>query len=305
MALELTCPCGRRMRVADSLVGRAVRCPECRARVTVPVEEECPFEAVEQDSPKNDDEDREPRRLRRARDRRVALNRVRFGISLALVGVLLQILGALAVFALSMIVFNKHRNLQRELATMTNDETATALISMERTARMTQVVQSLVVLVPTALGVAATIFCLMVPETVGVRGLAFWALATYCVSAILIALKFAGALSALPGILYSIALNTFTGVSWLLFMLYLKGLANYLRERAVAADADPVMYVGSITWAGIVLGPFIVTSVVYILGCLGILVVLGLFVAWIVYGIRFLMRYVTFLSDMRAVLANA
>ena len=88
-------------------------------------------------------------------------------------------------------------------------------------------------------------------------------------------------------------------------MLYLKGLAGYLHERAVAGDADPVLYLGSITWVGLTLGSWIATGIVYIFGCLGILLVLGLFVAWVVYGIRFLMRYVTFLSDMRAVLAEA
>jgi hypothetical protein len=100
MAVKLTCSCGRRLRVADGFAGRVVRCPKCSASVTVPVEDKSPFEAVDEGPPKNDDDDREPRRARRARDRRLALNRVRFGISLALVGVLLQILGALGVFAL-------------------------------------------------------------------------------------------------------------------------------------------------------------------------------------------------------------
>jgi hypothetical protein len=305
MAVELTCPCGRRLRVADGFAGRVVRCPKCSASVTVPVEDKSRFDAVDEGPPKNDDDEVEHRRRRRARDRRLALNRVRFGISLALVGVLLQILGALAVFALAMIVFNKHRVLERELPAMKGDgeQRAVALASIERMARMTRIVQSLVVLVPTALGVVATILCLMVPETSGVRGLAFWALATYCVAVILASLKLVGAWSALPASLYSIVLNTFTGVSWLLFMLYLKGLAGYLHERAVAGDADPVLYLGSITWVGLTLGSWIATVIVQILGCLGILLVLGLFVAWVVYGIRFLMRYITFLSDMRAVLA--
>jgi hypothetical protein len=181
----------------------------------------------------------------------------------------------------------------------------TTMESMDRTARLMRIGQNLLVLIPTAIGVVGTFLCVMAPEAAGIRGLAYASLVTYCISTPLAALKLVGVFAEFPSEWFVLTLNSFTGLSWLLFMLFLKGLAKYLHERALFHDANPVIYLGSITWSCLTLGPLMAGTLINIFGCLGVLLAFGLLVALIAYGIRFLMHFVAYLMDMQAAIGRA
>jgi hypothetical protein len=78
MPTELSCGCGKRLRIADEAVGKKVRCPACQAILTAPTRAVGPaFEVVESEpgpAPHKparaavDDEDERPRRKNRPRD---------------------------------------------------------------------------------------------------------------------------------------------------------------------------------------------------------------------------------------------
>ena len=54
-----------------------------------------------------------------------------------------------------------------------------------------------------------------------------------------------------------------------------------------------------------ILGPILVVALIQLVSCFGGLVALGLAVALVVYGIRFLIRYINLLAGMRDALSRA
>jgi predicted Zn finger-like uncharacterized protein len=63
MDSKVSCPsCQSRLRIAEDLIGRTIRCPKCKSAFVV--EEDSPFGAVEEDVEVVDDEPPRPSRLR-------------------------------------------------------------------------------------------------------------------------------------------------------------------------------------------------------------------------------------------------
>jgi hypothetical protein len=285
--------------------------------VAVPTEQENPFEVVGEperpDSPvQSPDPDREAARSRRkARRRRRALDRVQTGISLVLVKILLQIAGILVTFALSQVLASKARGWAKTVAkkSVAGDAEVTGAVAppsgVVAVARALFVARVLTELMPAVLGIIATGLCLAVPTAAGVRGYLVASIAFDVGYLIGIVLRLLGVLDGAPAAVVGLSLNLLTLAAWVLFLLAMKGVANYLDESGMARDAEATLTLGVLVWLGLIFGPLIGVLVIQGIGCLGIPVVLGIIVAWIVYGIRFLFRYIAFLSDMRDVVSRA
>jgi hypothetical protein len=316
VALEVTCRCGRRLCVADRLAGRSVRCPECRASVAVPAEADCPFEVVEEPEPAKPPDEPSPadrevaRKRRKARRRRSALDRVQTGLTLALVKILLQILGVLVLFALAQLVRLKASALAAEIAEHARDldeDTVADDISSSQYATLLRIVvpvRILVQVVPAVLGLVATGLCLGAPKAAGVRGLLVGTLVADAAHLAGTGLQWLGAFRGLPTPAVVLMMNLVAFTAWLLFMLFLRRMADYVRDSGTVNEADAVLLRGGVVWAGAIFGPLL-GGLVIALGCFGGLIVLALIVAWIIYALLFLLRYMAFLSGMRDAVARA
>jgi hypothetical protein len=110
------------------------------------------------------------------------------------------------------------------------------------------------------------------------------------------------ALANVPELVFRAGTQFLMFAAWLLFMVFLQKLADYLRGAGLARQVRELLLFGTAVWLGVILLPFVAVALVTALGCFGILgsIVLGLVL--LMAGVGFLMQYVRLLVVMREVI---
>jgi hypothetical protein len=92
--------------------------------------------------------------------------------------------------------------------------------------------------------------------------------------------------------------------SWVLFMLFLRRLASYLKQGPVAEEALGLLWRGILL---VVLPPVVlvlVSLVLRFLPCLSIIAIPVGLIAWLVLAIKFLFRLLALISTLRQVILS-
>ncbi len=282
MAIEITCPNGHLLRLAEKYAGKNVRCPKCQTVLQIPSIAELggASENAEPIAPERRDEfddDEAERKAERRRDRRERLNQVRTGITLHLIKIISALLLVILIGVLGGVAAGtKSVHMGRVIDLGANG--ARIAISV--------------------LGIVGSILCMSVPRASGARNMITVSL---CLDLTMIGLNTILLIIPINGLLLigvGISQMLLWMGAWLTFMFFLKNLADYLRKRFLEDDTLSVIKLGLILWGlGIVMP--LVAGVVVVLGCVGVLIAFGIAIALLVMGIIFLIKYVKLLLAFR------
>jgi hypothetical protein len=287
MGLEVTCPNGHILRLSEKYAGKSVRCPRCQKVLEIPTPED--IGGIVEDAvlvaprpeQEQDDDDEAERKAERRRQRRERLNQVRVGVTLHLIKIVAMLLSILIVAALVGVAGG---------------------MKSERMLRVTFLFGNIGRIAISALGIVGSVLCLSVPRASGVRNMIVVSLCLDLAAAALNGVLLIVPVAELVGLVVYVSNLLLSMGSWLTFMFFLKGLAAYLRKRHLEDDALAVIKFGLILWVLGILSPIAAGVLAPVLGCIGLLLFLGLGIAFLIMGIIFLIKYVSLLLALRRVL---
>jgi hypothetical protein len=280
MPIEIACPNGHQLRVAEKFAGKRVRCPRCQVILEVPavIEESELVESNGQEDVEREKEAERKAEKRRRRARNERLQKVRLGITLHLIKMLLQLASIVAVIALIGIgVASKS----------------------EHTGHIANLTAGGVAIVAAVLGLTGSVLCIAVPRASDARTMIVISLGLDIAVSALNVVDLIITLPPIPEIALGVVGGLLQTGSWLTFMFFLKRLADYLRERYLSADTESVLKLGLMLWLARVTLP-IGIAFLAVIPCLGALIGLGLAIALLVAAVIFVIRYIKLLSDFRA-----
>jgi hypothetical protein len=302
MSIALVCPNGHKLRVKDEYAGKRVLCPRCRAVIPVsreniqpprptevrsaPEQPETLAQVPDDEQPQvpQADERREERgrrqSVRGAKARRHGLERVNLGLGFHYARLVLFLLTTVLLVGLSVGV---------------------ALVPRSPIVRVLVVIGSLVTLglfflVP-VLGLIGSILCLWVPKASKAKGLI---LASVALDVAAIPIGLVVQMRGLPSLLVA----PMGLASWVLFMLFLRRLASYLKQQPVAAEALALLWWGLLL---VVLPPVVLLLLSLVLRFLPWLSIIALpvgLIAWVVLAIKFLIRLLALIGTLRQLILS-
>jgi len=312
MPIELRCPNGHRLRVADESAGKQARCPVCQAIVQVPVpaddEADSPAPAEEPTSQPEPTapEDRAGRKRKRAR--KAARRARRLGLKIVGWGLLLNALGVIANIAAAALIIGSVTALIAAGLMRKEEDEPGALGGVITVVVFLGV--GLAVLAP-ILGAVGKVLCCWVPRAAMGRGLVMTSIgcdvAQFVVPIVAVLVGVSTAFvekgKVAWGSLYlQLFLNIFAICLWLtailMFLAFLNRVALFVDEEGYAEDAQNLM-----KWA-VFIGVTPIAMVLLLLipfcgSCFSFILSLAL----LVVAVLFVISYLRLLFGLRSVVS--
>jgi hypothetical protein len=276
MGRELHCANGHRLRIRDDVAGKRVHCPTCGDVVRVPDPEPplqlepLPAADVSPDAGLADESaDRRAKRRRRAR--RAGLGKVRLGVLLHAIRINLVLLGGLLLGVL------------------------TYVVHVPGLVWVWVILAVGLAVLTAALGILGSVLCLWVPRESEARGLIIGSLVLDLVQTAVAVGSRLAVFAGVPPFASRTGTQFLVFGAWVLFMLFLRRLAAYLQEAALARQVQELLFFGTGVCLGVMLLPAVAFGLVGFMGCFGIVAVVLLGLVLLVLGVGFLVHYVRLL----------